>query len=253
MAENVEDKLKTLKNTLQTTEGIIESKTKEKNTLKGDIANLEKIVKEINQLSDAYKQGLTVIQKDETEIESYISLKEPMIETAIKDKKEDFDSTIKGFDDSIDTIQKEVDSLREAVENAQKEYEGAKEKRDMSQNEYNSFKAKQKVIENNLKTLKDLKKRIEQEEDDKDTANMYFFLQESKKLLDATKTDILSEKDFKNKLLEEWAKLDADEMSARTKELSVEVAKNKLNEKQKALETARKERNQHILEKLKTI
>lgn len=134
-----------------------------------------------------------------------------------------------------------------------KNTKGQKKKRDMSQNEYNSFKAKQKVIENNLKTLKDLKKRIEQEEDDKDTANMYFFLQESKKLLDATKTDILSEKDFKNKLLEEWAKLDADEMSARTKELSVEVAKNKLNEKQKALETARKERNQHILEKLKTI
>ncbi|MFO0795332.1 MAG: hypothetical protein U0586_14875 [Candidatus Brocadiaceae bacterium] len=71
--------------------------------------------------------------------------------------------------------------------------------------------------------------------------------------MDATKSDILSEEDFKNKLLEEWAELDAKEMSARTKELSVEVAKNELNEKQKALDTARKERNQHILEKLKTI
>ncbi len=253
MAENVEDKLKTLKNTLQTTEGIIESKTKEKNTLKGDITNLEKIVKEINQLSDAYKQGLAVIQKDEAEIESYISLKEPMIETAIKDKKDDFDFTIKEIDDSIDNIQKEVNTRREAVENAQNEYEGAKEKRDLSQNEYNSFKAKQKVIENNLKTLKDLKKQIEQEEDNKNTANMYFFLQEIKKLLDETKTDILSEEDFKDKLLEGWAKLDTDEMNARTKEMAVEAAKNKLNEKQKALETAKKDRTQHILEKLKTI
>lgn len=253
MSENVEEKLKTLKGTLQTTEEEIEKKTKEKSTLKGDIANLERIVKEINLISDAYKKGFTSIQENETEIDNYIKLKESMLENAVKDKKDKIISKIKEFDDSIDEIEVDVEDLQEAFEKAQEAYEDAKEVRDKSQIKYNSFKTKQKDIEDKQKKLKDYKQSIEKEEDSKNTTNMYFFIQESKKILDETKTDILSEENFKQKLLEVWNELNADEMSVRDKESKLGEAKKKYDEKQKALDTARKDRNQHILEKLKTI
>ncbi|MDR4505830.1 MAG: hypothetical protein MRK01_13745 [Candidatus Scalindua sp.] len=279
MSDNVENNLRTLKGRLQTIEEAIEKKaiekneylktsqeeiikktkeiekkTKEKNTLKGDITNLEKIRIEINQISDAYKQGLKSIQKDTTEIENYLSLKESMLEIAVKDKKDKIISKIQEVDESIHNINEEVKALEKALQTAQEGYRDAKVNRDKSQINYNSFKAKQKDIEDKLKKLKDLKQLIVKEEDgNNNTTNMYFFIQDIKMLFEETKSDILSVEDFKQKLLEAWNGLDANEMSVRAKESLLEEAKKKLNEKQKALETARKDRNQLILEILKTI
>lgn len=276
MSDNVEDKLNALKGELQTIEGAIktatkekndllktkeeeiknktneiEKKTKQKNTVKGDIANLEKIRTEINQISDAYKQGFTSIQKEKTEIESYLSLKEAMLENAVKDKKDEILSKIKEVDDPINKI--DVKQLMKDIKVAQVAYENEKVKRDESQINYNSFKAKQKDIEGKLKKLKDLKQLIVKEEDGNNTTNMYFFIQDAKRLLDETKSDILPEDDFKQELLDAWNELDAKEKSVRDKETLLEQAKNEHNEKQKALDIARKDRNQCILEKLKTI
>lgn len=278
MSDNVEKILSDLKGELQTIEGAIETKTrdkneflkttegeiksktkeieektKQKNTVKGDIANLEKIVKEINLISDAYKQGFTSIQTDTTEIEKYLSSKEAMLENAVKDKKDEIISKIDEVDDSITKIKDAVDKLKKDLPKAQEEYGELKVKLDESQNNYNSVKAKQKDIEDKLKKLKELKQSIVKEEAGNNTANIYFFIHDSKKLLEKMKPDILPEAEFKQKLLKELNNLYDAEKNVRDKETLLEKAKNELNEKQKALETAIKDRNQHILEKLKTI
>lgn len=253
MVENPEEKLKALKDDLQSTETELGQLTKEKDTLKADIATLERIVSDVNQVVTAYGQALQNIEKDKKYIEDYSQIKVPMIEAAIQNKKDAINEKIKEVNDQIKTTESKVKELKGKSETANAEYKTAKENRDKNQNGFDSLKTLQKTIDGNLKELKNLKESIEKDEEKNKTANMYFLISELNSLLYETKSSIKTQEEFKSALFQAWQDLDLAETALREKDESMKTAKKEFEDKQNELQSLMKNRRAKILEVISNI
>src|SRR5262245_41767979 len=96
-----EETLKQLKNDLQNTENDITQKTGERETLKGKIASLERVVNELKPVRNTYGQVLETLKKDKSDIEKYLETKVPMIHAAVQETKDKIDEKINEFDEEI--------------------------------------------------------------------------------------------------------------------------------------------------------
>lgn len=249
MPDKPGDKLKQLKNELQNKENELGNVTKERDTIKSDIVALEKIVAEVQQILVAYKQALQGIKKDKTDIDNYLKIKEPMIEAAIKEKKEAVEAKIKEVDDEIKKMEQDAKEHTIKRDTAYADRESAKESVDEKQHTYDSLKALQKNVDDSLKELKNLKDAIEKEEDNRNTANMYFLFLEFNKLLEKSEGEIKTEVELESALYEAWTELDEAKITLRDKEEQLKTSEALLGAKEKDLESAKKNRRQIVLKK----
>ncbi len=253
MPYNPESKLNDLKTKLQGSETELREMTKERDTLKSDIAALEKIVNEVNQAVSAYGQALQNTEKDRKAIQDYSDIKTPMIEAAVKDKKDAIDAKIKEADDQIKAMEKEVIQLEGKSVNADTAYENTKRDRDKKQDAYNALKALQKTIGDNLKEHNNLKQLIDKAESDNKPASMYFLDVELNKLLSETKSSIKTQEDFKSALNDAWTALDSAETALRDRKEKMTTAQTDLDNKEKELDFANKNRRTKVLEAISNI
>jgi len=253
MSVDPEEKLKNLKENLQTKETEYNILTKKKDTLKSDIVVLEKIVSDINQVVKSYNQALQNFEIEIKNIEDYSQIKQPMIDAAIKEKKDMIDSKIKVIDDNIEAIENEVTVLKDKLKNAEIDYKAAKELRNNKQNTFDSLKTLQKKIDGYLKALKNFKDSIEKEEDKNKTANMYFLFSELQVLLSETNSSIITQDTFKSDLYEAWNALDSAEIALRGKDEMFKTSQEEFENKQKELSLLKTNRNQHILSSISNI
>ena len=249
MPEDPGVKLEELKEDLKSKETELTKTTKERDTLKGDIAVLGKIVDEIKQVLNAYKQALQNIQKEKDDIEAYSKTKKSMIEAALKGRKDAVEDEINKIDEGIKEIENEVDKLKKDVENSKSNFSKTKQDLEDHVRAYDSLKNLQKTLSDNVKELKSLKDLIEKEEDKNKTANMYVLFIELERLLEQTNTSMKTDDELKSDLYETWTQLDAAKNAIREKEEKLKMAQAQLENKTKELELAIKNRRQNILTK----
>lgn len=245
MSEKPEEKLKDLKNNLEKTDTEIGELAKQKDTLKTDITALEKIVSEVKQVLSAYGQELPNIEIQKKAIENYSKTKTPMIEVAIKDKKEAIDKKVEEFDGRTKNMEEQVKRLKIKFEDADTQYEDAQKNLKDKQYTYDSLKAFQKEIGGKLKELKNLRESIEKYEEKNETAKMYFLMSELNSLLG--NTVIKTSEGLESELYKKWKELDSAKTALRDREEQLKDARNNFENKQKELESRKKNRRDEIL------
>ena len=256
MAVNPEARLSDLKSKLQEKEAEVGKLVKAKESLRTEVAALEKVVREIDQFSNSYSQALPNFEKSIQDIGDYFQTRMPEIEAAAGDKKDAVNSKIGEMDSRIKKMQKEQRSLEEKVEKSKGDYEAAQRDYLTKQKEFDSVKALRKTIEDKLNDIKTLRASIEKEEkgeEETNTANMYFLIKELDQQLSAVKTEIKSAEEFKALLLNAWQELSSAEAAVKQKEEQMRDAKEKYDVKKRELESMLQNRRKTILTELTNI
>jgi len=243
-------KLGELRERMKLVESEISERTKEKDTLKADVTELEKVVQDVNQISNAYGQALKSIEKDKNDIEAYLTMKSPMIEAAIGDKKDQADKIIHDWETKLQKQKDTVEKAKTALDKATSEYESAKSAWEGKKQAYESLKGFQKGIEEKVKDLKYLKDQIESKETENKIADMYFLGQESQNVLKELKTEVKTQEEFKAEITKSWQERDEADTALREKEKALKAAKDPFDGENKVLEAMEKDRRKLILEGL---
>lgn len=256
MAVNPETKLNDLKAKLKEKETEVDSLVKSKESLKVEVAGLEKIVREINQVSASYNQALLDFEASIGEIESYSQERMPEIEAAAADKKEIAEAKIGEIDSRIKKMGKERSTLEEKALKARTDFETAKQEFQKKQVEFDSLKTLRKSIGDKLNDIKALKASVEKEDkkgEETAAANLYFLITELEQQLSAVKSEIKSPEEFKALLIKTWHEMDNAGTAVKVKEEQMKEAVEKFEGKNKELESMLQERRKTILAELTNI
>jgi chromosome segregation ATPase len=256
MAVNPEAKLSDLKAKLQEREAEMGRLVKSKESLRTEVAALEKVVREIDQFSNSYNHALPNVEKSIQDMGDYIQTRLPEIEAAAGDKKGAVNGKIEELDSRIKKVQKEQRTLEEKVEKSKNEYEAAKQDYLTRQTEFESVKAVRKTIEDKLNDIRALKASIEKEEKgegETNTANMYFLIKELDRQLSAVKPEIKSADEYKALLLNAWQELASAQAAVKKKEEQMNEAKEKYDVKKREWESLQQSRRKTILAELTNI
>jgi chromosome segregation ATPase len=256
MAVNPEARLSDLKAKLKEKEAEVGKLVKAKESLRTEVAALEKVVREIDQFSNSYSQALPNFEKSIQDIGDYFQTRLPEIEAAAGDKKDAVNSKIGEVDSRIKKMQKEQRTMEEKIQKLKSDYEAANQDYLTKQKEFDSVKALRKTIEDRLNDIKTLRASIEKEEkgeEETNTANMYFLIKELDQQLSAVKPEIKSAEEFKALLLNAWQELSSAEAAVKKKEEQMRDAKEKYDMKKKELEALLRDRRKTILTELTNI
>lgn len=256
MAVNPEAKLSDLKAKLKEKEAEVGKLVKTKESLRTEVAALEKVVREIDQFSNSYSHALPNFEKSIQDMGDYFQTRMPEIEVAAGDKKDAVNTKIGEVDSRIKKMQKEQRSLEEKIQKLKSDYEGAQQDYLTKQKEFDSVKALRKTIEDKLNDIKTLRASIEKEEkgeEETNTANMYFLIKELDQQLSAVKPEIKSAEEFKALLLNAWQELASAEAAVKKKEEQMNDAKEKYEVKKRELESMLQNRRKTILTELTNI
>jgi len=256
MAVNPEIKLDDLKAKLKERETEVGMLVKAKESLRTEVAALEKVVREINQLSTSYSNVLQNFAKSIEDIENYSQTRMPEIEAAVGDKKDAANTRIEEVDSRLKKMKKELQTLEEKVQKSNSDYEAAKQDYLTRQMHFDSLKALNKSIQGKLDDIKTLRASLEKEEqqgEEARTANMYFLMKELDRLLTAVKSEIKPTEEFKALLVKAWQDMDSAETVVKKKEEQMKNAKEKYEMKKKELESMMQDRRKAILTGLTNI
>jgi chromosome segregation ATPase len=257
MAVNPEAKLSDLKAKLKEKEAEVGKLVKSKESLRAEVAALEKVVREIEQFSNAYSHALPNVEKGIEDMENYSQTRIPEFEAAAGDKKKDAVNTKIGeLDSRIKKMKKEQRTLEDKVEKSKSDYEAVKQDYLTKQTEFESVKSLRKTIEDKLVDIKTLRASIEKEEkegEETSTANIYFLMLELNQQLSAVKSEIKSAEEFKALLLNAWQELASAEAAVKRKEEQMRDAKEKYEMKKRELESTLQNRRKTILTELTNI
>jgi chromosome segregation ATPase len=256
MAVNPEARLSDLKSKLQEKEAEVGKLVKVKESLRTEVAALEKVVREIDQFSNSYSHALPNFENSIQDIGEYFQTRMPEIEAAAGDKKETVNTKIGEVDSRIKKMQKEQRTLEEKIQKLKSDYEEANQDYLTKQKDFDTVKALRKTIEDKLTDIKTLKTSIEKEErgeEETSTVNMYFLIKELDQQLSAVKPGIKSAEEFKAILLNAWQELSSAEAALKKKEEQMRDAKEKYDMKKKELESLLQNRRKIILTELTNI
>jgi chromosome segregation ATPase len=256
MAVNPETKLNDLKAKLKEKETEVDSLLKSKESLKGEVAGLEKVVREINQVSASYSQALLDFETTVREIEDYSKERMPEIEAAAGDKKEAAGAKIGEIDSRIKKTGKERSILEEKTLKARTDYETAKQEFLKKQGEFDSLKTLRKSIGDKLNDIKALKASVEKEGkkgEGTPTANLVFLITELERQLAVVKSEIKSPEEFKILLIKAWQEMDSTGTAVKEKEEQMKEAIEKFEGKKKEFELMLQDRRKTILTELTNI
>jgi chromosome segregation ATPase len=249
----LETKLEKLKDDLKKCEEQIAGLKKNKETFTADIAFLEKVDKEIDQVSTAYSKALDEINSYITNIDTYYSTKKTMIEEALKSKMNEINIEIKSIASKISVTRDDLKTLGSEFNDSKKQYETAIIKREERQSEYDGLKNFKTRVDDKLKKLKEYRKTMEEEDTALNTKNMYVYLKEIEEILTPLKSEIKNADDFKNALTAKWQAMDNAEVNLRKKEKAMNEKQTQLENKEKELEKLEEKRLEDIKEKIKDI
>lgn len=256
MAVNPETKLDALKAKLKDREAEVGKLVKAKESLRTEVASLEKVVREVNQLSTSYSHALQNFEKSIEDIENYAQTRRPEIEAAAGDKKDAADTKIGEADALIKKMTKEMGSLAEKFEKSKADYEAENQNYLAKQKDFDSLKNARKRIEDKLNDIKTLRAAVEKEEkqgEEKNTANMYFLMVELEQMLSAVKSDIKPAEEYKDLLLKTWQDMDSAGTAVQKKEEQMKEAKEKYEMKKRELASVLQNRRKTILAELTNI
>ncbi len=256
MAVNPETKLSDLRAALKKKEAEVGELVKTKESLRTEVAGLEKVVREINQVSTAYDSGLQGFETVIREIEEYSQTRLPEIETAAGDKKDAANAKIGESDSRIKKMKKDRQTLAEKVKKNQDDYEAAKRDFQTKQKEFQALKGLRKSIEDKLNDIKTLRASGEKEEKKGEEANpakVYFLIKELDQQLSAVKSQLKPAEEFKALLIKTWQDMDSAGTAVKKKEEQVRETKEKYDAKEKELESMLKNRRETILAELTNI
>jgi chromosome segregation ATPase len=259
MTDSIEDKLNQLNKELNAKEAGIGNITKERDTLKTDIKDLQKMGSDITPVLDAYHKEYEKLEKDKNDLNMYaarIKLEiDGMINTdhpeELKKKVEDI---IDKVDKAISDKGEEVNTFKGEWDTANTNFQSVKEKVDKSRSEFESLKTHQNDVKSCLEKLKILRDTIEKIGTENltlsNTLKMYFW---SKELEEALKCKFRSEEEFKNDLFNAWNELNTQMEDHRTKEKAFLDAKSAYDSGKTEFETLKGKRNQDLLTEIKQI
>lgn len=233
-------------------EEIIIKEKLEKN-LEEDIKTLKTIRHDVGEKLKEYEKELPDFESKKNEIADYVSMKGPMIDSAVKDKKAALDNKIKEYDAQITTLEKEIDEwITKKIPAAQMESNSAKTKsvkakEDFEKKEEDIIKLKDK-INVNIEMLGKLKKTIEAAEETKEpdkTEKMYMQMNQLKKELEGTilnKVEVLVAE-----LYQKYKESDIAETEFYNKDEILQNIKLDVEAKEKKLENLKKNRLSSLL------
>lgn len=256
MAVNPETKLDDLKAKLKDREAEVGKLVKAKESLRTEVTVLEKVVREINQLSTSYSHALQNFEKSIEDIENYSQTRMPEIEAAAGDNKVAANDKIADVDARIKKMKKDLKSLEEKFEKSKADFEAENQNYLTKQKDFDSLKALRKSIEDKLNDIKTLRAAIEKQDkegEETGTANMYFLMVELDQLLSAVKSEIKPAEEFKTILLKTWQDMDSAETALKKKEEQMKHAKEKYQMKKRELASMLQDRRKTILTELTNI
>lgn len=243
------DELAGLKTKLEERQTEISTLSKQRDTLKQDIEGLEAAVTELTQIVAAHEQASKTLEKDKRDLDLYVATKTPMLEVAVKDKKEAIERIIEDANYEIEMARDRLDQLERDAADADQALDAAKQYADQEKAAYDALKDSYKQIEAKLKALKALRDSIEKDYDDKNkTASMYFLVQELKAEL-AT-IQILSKEELEQELYAAWNRLKKAKNALRDATAAQDAAKEAVAREKKNLETLVANRRKTILERI---
>ncbi|MFX0201755.1 MAG: coiled-coil domain-containing protein, partial [Candidatus Hodarchaeota archaeon] len=183
---NPGQKLAELKKDLKVIQGEINESRVRQDTLRNDIADLEKLLSEIKQILKSYDEAVEDLSGKKKDIEDYYGNKRPMIEAAIKEKKGgvgDVDGIVGEYEQKKSKVEEELVEQESKCKDAETKYEEAKAAVEEKHKTIDSLKGAKKFIGDQLKELSSLRGMIEQEEEKQtmlNMLNMYFLITELK-------------------------------------------------------------------------
>ncbi|AKB18661.1 hypothetical protein [Methanosarcina sp. WWM596] len=247
--QEIVDRLDSLKNSLQETEVDIVKKTKERDTTKTDIADLEKKLNEINQVKAAYEKVYDGLYEEVKGFVDYAATKRKIIDGALQESdKEQINTKIENVDKTINDNKNVVKKLEGDYEKAKTKFETTKRELAAKQNNFDYFKIYQNEIRDKLKILKGFKDLIEKEPED-NFRNIYFWISEFNKV----EIKLRDKDTFISDYINSEKELNEVKLNCRNNEEAMNEAKNKLDSSQKNLDSLIKDRNDNILKEISTI
>lgn len=256
MAVNPETKLSDLRAALKEKETEVGKLVKDKESLRTEVAGLEKVVREINQVATGYSTGVQNVETNIQEIEEYFQTQLPEIEAAAGEKKDAAIKKIGVWDSRIKKMKKERQTLDDKVKKTQTDYEAAKQDFLEKQKAFHSLKGLRKSIEDKLDDIKTLRASAAKEEikeEEADNAILYFLIRELEQQLAAVKSEIKPAEEFKTLLIKTWQDMDSAGTAVKKKEEQAREAKEKYETNKKELESMRQNRRKIILTELTNI
>lgn len=178
-------KLDALKQQLKDTLTRIDNLTQQTNTLRTDIAALDKAVTEIKQTSQAYGQAYPNICKDMQDLKTYQTTKFRMVDCALAQADKDaiqakvgaYDQAVQDQTTQVKSQQADRDAAAQKLQAAQAELVGA-------QKAYDGLRTAQRGLEDQVREMKAVRDVVDREEQNQHLKNMYFVVGELKNLLD---------------------------------------------------------------------
>ena len=243
------EELAGLKTKLEDRQAEIAALSKQRDTLKQDIDGLETAVTELTQIVAAYELVSKAIEKDKRDLDLYVATKTPMLEVAVKEKKDTIEQIIEEADCEIQDARGRLEQLDAAAQEAAQTLEAAKANEEQERTSYNALKDGYKQIEAKLKQLKTLRDTIEKDYDDTNKmAGMYFLLKELKAEL--ASIQILSKDELEQALYAAWNRLKKAKNYLRAMTASNDAAKDAAAREKKNLEGLVTNRRKNILERI---
>lgn len=217
-----------------------------KNKLIDDISKLTRIEATIEQNIKDYGNARDKFESRKNELEKYYKLKEPMIETVIKDKKATIDKEIQKYDDNIVNIQKEIQKgENETIPAARSEYYATVKD---SHNLKHQCKKKRAEIKNYETSIKEKLDKLEKEkaevidnlDETKQGPEIYIRLNEFNRVLG--EIDLKTPDDFAKEFYELWKKFDNIDKQRQDKKQKCEITIEEIKEKERSYKKIKEER-----------
>jgi chromosome segregation ATPase len=245
-----EDLLKKKKDELEQIKENIDEKTEEKNNLEGQIKDLDQKVSEVSQIVTAYRKEFNNINKDLQDLKDYYNNKMPLIEEAVKDKKEDIKNARKDFDNATLGITGIIKQLKIEYKNSSEKFKDSQVNFNNVKSEYEDLKNLQKEIEDDIKDISNLQNQIDKYDEVLDAEKRYFLILEINTVLNELEKKIIEPVILKSGLYTKLKNLDSERQDLDGKEKETKKAKNNYEQKQKSLELRTKNRRELIIQKI---
>jgi predicted nucleic acid-binding Zn-ribbon protein len=257
-----EDKLDEETKKLADITGIINIKNTEKSESEKRKAALEKDVKDVAKVVEAYKKGYENIQKVKPLLDKYYRDMFSIIENTVtgQGKKDVIDGKIKEYDEKTKTLRISIEKdgdLWTKYENAKKDLDDAQKACNDIQLEYEKWKKLQDEIEADIKDVQNLKSMIDNSDEVIDAGKRYFWISEIKTVLDALPAKIIipegDKLGLKYKLDETLNNLEEKNNIRDDKNKELISTKKSYEDAQKELELREKNRRNEILQIIKDL
>lgn len=220
-------------------------------TWKDDFTTIDKLIKDLEKILDAYEKAQPKLSDDWSARDSYARIQEPMLKEAVKGKEGEIDGIVTKWNNAEVECQKELETAKKARDEADQALAEAQENLAAATQAFENTKLHQKRIEDDLKKLADLQKQIEKEEEGGKYAVMYYLLQEYIAIKNNSKVPVeTSREKLEQELVAKWQAMDTALRVMRFKEKQQKEAAEKYDNKKKECEQLSAGKRAKILEEL---